>query len=160
MVMCWLARRGRVPFEDVDDRIRIERYGLARRAVVVGGHALAFHGHPRFTNDLDIDPNPANAARLLEALADFGFGAVGLTVERSFGRPAARFMRMSDSSDAKRHSRPNTETASADRASQRRRRAAGRPARPPRHAPARPARRCRRRRWSVQEDRADRTESA
>ena len=52
------------------------------RAIVVGGHALAFHGHPRFTKDLDIfvDSSPENARVLLEALSDFGFGSVGLTV--------------------------------------------------------------------------------
>jgi hypothetical protein len=51
------------------------------RFVVVGGHALAFHGHPRFTKDLDIfvEPTPENAGRLLSALVDFGFGGVGLT---------------------------------------------------------------------------------
>jgi hypothetical protein len=50
-------------------------------AIVVGGHALAFHGHPRFTKDLDvfIDATPENAERLLLALADFGFGSIGLT---------------------------------------------------------------------------------
>jgi Nucleotidyl transferase AbiEii toxin, Type IV TA system len=53
------------------------------RAVVVGGHALAFHGHPRFTKDLDVfvDFSPENAQRILEALQDFGFGSVGLTAE-------------------------------------------------------------------------------
>jgi hypothetical protein len=53
------------------------------RAVVVGGHALAFHGHPRFTKDLDVfvDPSPENARLILEALHDFGFGSVGLTAE-------------------------------------------------------------------------------
>lgn len=53
------------------------------RAIVVGGHALAFHGHPRFTKDLDVlvDPTPANAARVLAGLDAFGFGSVGLTIE-------------------------------------------------------------------------------
>jgi hypothetical protein len=51
------------------------------RAIVVGGHALAFHGHPRYTKDLDvfIEPTAENAAALLRALADFGFGSAGLT---------------------------------------------------------------------------------
>ena len=50
---------------------------------MVGGHALAFHGHPRFTKDLDVfvDATPDNAGRLLLALADFGFGEVGLTAD-------------------------------------------------------------------------------
>jgi len=53
------------------------------RAIVVGGHALAFHGHPRFTKDLDIfvEPTPGNADRVLESLGAFGFGSVGLTRE-------------------------------------------------------------------------------
>ncbi len=53
------------------------------RALVVGGHALAFHGHPRFTKDLDVfvEPSPDNAARLVAALAAFGFGEAGLTAD-------------------------------------------------------------------------------
>ena len=53
------------------------------RAIVVGGHALAFHGHPRYTKDLDlfVDADPDNAAALLDALTAFGFGTVGLTRE-------------------------------------------------------------------------------
>ena len=49
--------------------------------MIVGAHALAFHGHPRFTGDLDvlIRPTLANADRLLSALADFGFDDVPLT---------------------------------------------------------------------------------
>lgn len=43
--------------------------------VVVGAYALAFHGAPRFTGDLDIlvRPTLANATRLLAALDAFGF---------------------------------------------------------------------------------------
>jgi hypothetical protein len=48
--------------------------------VVVGAYALAFHGAPRFTGDLDILIRPAeeNAARLLAALRGFGFPAPDL----------------------------------------------------------------------------------
>lgn len=48
--------------------------------LIVGGYALAFHGAPRFTGDLDIlvKPEAGNADRILEALAAFGFGSVGL----------------------------------------------------------------------------------
>jgi hypothetical protein len=55
------------------------------RFVVVGAHALAVHGHPRATGDLDIfvDPAPANAARLGKVLRAFGF--------RALARDAARF---------------------------------------------------------------------
>jgi hypothetical protein len=46
----------------------------------VGGYALAFHGAPRFTGDLDIlvKPDPENARRILDALDEFGFKSVGL----------------------------------------------------------------------------------
>jgi hypothetical protein len=52
--------------------------------LVVGAHALAAHGAPRYTADLDVwvEPNPRNAERVLAALAAFGFGSVkGLTAE-------------------------------------------------------------------------------
>lgn len=44
------------------------------RFLVVGAHALAVHGVPRGTQDLDvwIDPLPENAARAWSALAAFG----------------------------------------------------------------------------------------
>lgn len=47
----------------------------------VGAHALAVHGHPRYTGDVDVwtEPTPENAARVVAALSDFGFGGVGLT---------------------------------------------------------------------------------
>lgn len=50
------------------------------RYLVIGGYALAFHGHPRYTKDLDIwiDMEEDNAARAIQALADFGFGSLGL----------------------------------------------------------------------------------
>jgi hypothetical protein len=51
--------------------------------VIVGAHALAFHGAPRFTGDIDflIRPTEANARRIVEALNEFGFGGEGITVE-------------------------------------------------------------------------------
>lgn len=53
------------------------------KALIVGAHAVAFHAKPRFTKDLDIfvDPNRENTERLIAALSEFGFGAVGLGVE-------------------------------------------------------------------------------
>jgi len=50
--------------------------------LIVGGYALAFHGAPRFTGDLDlfVKPSSDNAARVLAALTDFGFGALDLTL--------------------------------------------------------------------------------
>ena len=49
--------------------------------VVVGGHAVAFHGHPRYTGDIDflIRATPANVRRVLAALNAFGFGSLGIT---------------------------------------------------------------------------------
>ena len=49
--------------------------------LLVGGYALAAHGHPRYTGDLDIwvEPKAENAVRLLAALRLFGFGGLGLT---------------------------------------------------------------------------------
>lgn len=49
--------------------------------VIVGGYALAFHGAPRYTGDIDIfvKPEPENAQLILSALDTFGFGSVGLT---------------------------------------------------------------------------------
>lgn len=48
--------------------------------LVVGGHAVAFHGYPRFTEDLDLYVRPVadNATRILTALDAFGFGELGL----------------------------------------------------------------------------------
>lgn len=42
--------------------------------VIVGGHAVAFHGHPRATKDMDVlvRADPTNAARVYRALARFG----------------------------------------------------------------------------------------
>ena len=51
--------------------------------VIVGGYALAFHGAPRYTGDLDILVNTSedNAHRILNALNEFGFGSVGLSLQ-------------------------------------------------------------------------------
>ena len=49
--------------------------------IVVGGHAVAFHGHPRFTGDIDffVRTTPANVERVLAALTAFGFGNLGIS---------------------------------------------------------------------------------
>lgn len=56
--------------------------------VVVGGYAVAYHGHPRFTGDIDlyVEPVADNAERILAALSAFGFGEVDLAV-RDFTNP-------------------------------------------------------------------------
>jgi len=50
------------------------------RYMIVGGYALAAHGLPRATGDLDawIWADPITAQRLLSALDEFGFGGVGI----------------------------------------------------------------------------------
>ena len=51
--------------------------------LVVGGYAVAFHGHPRYTKDIDIwfDKSPENVARLVHAIEQFGFGSLNLKEE-------------------------------------------------------------------------------
>ena len=53
------------------------------RYLIVGGYAVALHGYPRYTKDLDIwiELNPDNAAKLIKALDQFGFSSLGLRVE-------------------------------------------------------------------------------
>lgn len=80
-----VARTGResvdTPSSDFEELLA---YFNARsaRAIIVGGHALAFHGRPRFTKDLDVfvEASADNAARVLDALRNFGFGDAGLTL--------------------------------------------------------------------------------
>ncbi len=54
--------------------ILVELHDAGAEFVVLGGHAVGFHGHPRATKDLDIlvRATPANAARVYRALARFG----------------------------------------------------------------------------------------
>ena len=49
--------------------------------MIVGAHALAFHGKPRHTGDLDIwiQPSDENSDKMLLVLKEFGFGSLGLT---------------------------------------------------------------------------------
>lgn len=49
--------------------------------LVVGGYAMAVHGRPRQTGDLDIwlRLDHDNALRVMAALDDFGFGKLGLS---------------------------------------------------------------------------------
>jgi predicted nucleotidyltransferase len=51
--------------------------------MVVGGYALAFHGKPRHTGDLDIWINISekNAKLMLKVLKDFGLSSMGFTKE-------------------------------------------------------------------------------
>lgn len=51
--------------------------------LVVGAHALAFHGRPRHTGDLDIwiKPSNDNALKVVDVINDFGFGSLGITIK-------------------------------------------------------------------------------
>jgi hypothetical protein len=53
------------------------------RFLIVGAYALALHGRPRATGDLDvwIDATPENAARVMRALAAFGAPLTDVSVE-------------------------------------------------------------------------------
>lgn len=55
----------------------------AVRYLVVGGYAVALHGHPRYTKDIDIwvDLSKDNAGRLIRAIKQFGFESLGLKAE-------------------------------------------------------------------------------
>lgn len=58
------------------------------RFVIVGAHALAVHGRPRATGDLDIfvEPTVENAKRLGAALSQFGFPGLARSARR-FAEP-------------------------------------------------------------------------
>lgn len=48
--------------------------------LIVGAFAVAYHGFPRYTGDLDIlvRPSGENARRTLNVLSQFGFGGLGV----------------------------------------------------------------------------------
>lgn len=56
--------------------------------LIVGGYALAFHGAPRMTGDIDlfVEPSRENARKILKALKEFGFSGTGLKIE-DFNQP-------------------------------------------------------------------------
>ena len=67
-----------------DFREFIELLNAAKvRYLVVGGYAVAVHGYPRYTKDLDIwiESSPENANRLLCSLHQFGFGALDIKAD-------------------------------------------------------------------------------
>ncbi len=63
--------------EGIPDDFRdllVELVDAGARFLVVGGYAVAVHGHPRATKDIDVwvEPSAANATRVYAALARFG----------------------------------------------------------------------------------------
>jgi hypothetical protein len=59
----------------------LNRHGV--RYLAVGGFAVAVHGKPRYTKDLDlwVEVSADNARRIVSALDDFGFASLGLGAE-------------------------------------------------------------------------------
>jgi predicted nucleotidyltransferase len=49
--------------------------------IIVGGYAVAWHGYPRFTGDIDfwIAISKENAQKSIEALKEFGFGSLNIS---------------------------------------------------------------------------------
>lgn len=51
--------------------------------LVVGGYAVGFHGHPRYTGDIDfwVATSRENAEKIIFVLRDFGMGILALQAE-------------------------------------------------------------------------------
>jgi hypothetical protein len=62
------------------------------RFLIVGAYALAHHGRPRATGDLDVwvDATPDNAPRVIRALSAFGAPVTDIS-ERDFSSPGVVF---------------------------------------------------------------------
>lgn len=60
--------------------------------LVIGAYAVAAHGHPRATGDIDlwVRPTPSNAERVLRALKQFG-APLSEVDEQDFQRPDVVF---------------------------------------------------------------------
>jgi predicted nucleotidyltransferase len=68
--------------KDFEDFVKLlNRYEVAY--MIVGGYALAFHGKPRHTGDLDIWINVSekNANKMIEVINQFGLSSMGFTKE-------------------------------------------------------------------------------
>ena len=50
------------------------------RYVIVGAYALAYHGRPRYTGDIDffVEPSTENAERIAQVFNQFGFANIGI----------------------------------------------------------------------------------
>lgn len=53
------------------------------RYLIVGGYAVAYHGYPRMTGDIDVfvEVSTANARKLEAVMAEFGFASLGLSAK-------------------------------------------------------------------------------
>jgi len=73
--------------DDFEDFLKLlTQYNV--QYLVVGGYAMAFHGKPRFTGDLDVWINISedNSLKMVSVINDFGFAALGFTHE-DFSKP-------------------------------------------------------------------------
>lgn len=85
--------------KDFEDFIRLLNKHKVQY-MIVGGYALAFHGKPRYTGDIDIwiGISEKNATKLLKVIKDFGLNSLGFTKEdflkegyiSQIGRPPLR----------------------------------------------------------------------
>jgi hypothetical protein len=66
--------------------------GADAKYLLVGGHAVGFHGRPRATKDFDlwIEASPDNASRVIRALREFGAPLDDLT-EADLAAPGTGF---------------------------------------------------------------------
>ncbi len=50
--------------------------------LVVGGYAVAMHGFPRYTGDIDfwVKPDKENAEKIITTLYEFGFGSLDINI--------------------------------------------------------------------------------
>jgi hypothetical protein len=57
----------------------LNKHGV--KALVIGATAFAFHARPRFTGDVDVfgEATPENAARVIAAIDECGFGGIGIS---------------------------------------------------------------------------------
>jgi hypothetical protein len=65
--------------KDFEDLLRLFNKNKVRYCIV-GAYAMAFYARPRFTKDMDIlvEPDQANACRILKSLKEFGFKSLDL----------------------------------------------------------------------------------
>jgi hypothetical protein len=66
--------------------------GADVRFLIVGAYALALHGRPRATGDLDVwvEANPENAERVIRALVSFGAPLIDVSAD-DFSRPGVTY---------------------------------------------------------------------
>ncbi|NNN06769.1 MAG: hypothetical protein HKL90_12790 [Elusimicrobia bacterium] len=74
-----MTTEGNVNADFVDFLKALNAHGV--EYLVIGGHAVSFHGRPRHTGDMDIviKPTAENAERVVKAVDAFGAGQLGYT---------------------------------------------------------------------------------